>query len=681
MLVFDQLKKNDPQLRLLTIAVLAGLGVLLVGLWWVQIVSAQDYQLNLETQASRTIRIPAVRGKILDRNGQAMAENAPSYDVGLYIDDLRDEFKSEYTLLHPKRIVTNSPPFWMFWNHSRTVRTVPVKLNKDQIENLTWKARYVVASNVVEKVGQRLQHPIPFEFDSFERHYKARLSLPYPLLPNLSPDLVARFEEQATSPDGVDLEIQSIRYYPLQTTAAHLLGHVVSDISSAEGEESYFTYRLPDYRGENGVGIECAYDAYLRGYAGVKSVIVNNQGYRQSETVWEAAEPGSNVVLTVDLELQKAVEDALQHGPDGELTRGAVVVMDVNTGDILAMASSPTFNPNYFVTGFPPGEHARMEENEAERNHATQDNYRPGSIFKPIVALACLENGMDPKAKYTVEPNPRDPFHGYIHSARGFIINKEDTAPPGDDYDFKKALIHSSNSYFIYNGLAPGVLQKIVELGRRFHLGQPIGINTRQEVPGRFPDQKRISSDWSVAETANLCIGQGDIDVTPLQMVVVASALANGGKVLWPRLVDSIRPQNPLPGEQILRFPKGQVRDYVGVRPSTIRTLQEAMLDDTESPGGTAYEAFKGSPVNTELRVCGKTGTAQNIQHGEKNLTTWFLSFAPYEHPHYAVVVMVEMGLHGSGGGTCAPIARKVYEAILKLQQTPAPRPGTVAQN
>src|SRR5579871_2002729 len=167
MLVFDQLKKNDPQLRLLTIAVLAGLFVLLAGLWWIQIVSAQDYQLNLETQASRTVRIPAVRGKILDRNGQALAENAPNYDVGLYIDDLRDEFKSEYTLLHPKKIVTNSPPFWEFWNRSRTVHAAPAKLTKADIDHLTWESRYVVASNVVEQVSQRLQHPITFDFKDF----------------------------------------------------------------------------------------------------------------------------------------------------------------------------------------------------------------------------------------------------------------------------------------------------------------------------------------------------------------------------------------------------------------------------------------------------------------------------------------------------------------------------------
>src|SRR5579862_1641286 len=182
MLVFDQLKKNDPQLRLLTIAVLAGLFVLLAGLWWIQIVSAQDYQLNLETQASRTIRIPAVRGKILDRNNQPLAENAPSYDLGLYIDDLRDEFKSEYTLLHPKRLETNSPPFWKFWDHSRTLRTQPVKLTKDQKDRLTWTARYVVASNVVEQVSQRLQQPLKLDFNDFARHYDKSRALPYTVL-------------------------------------------------------------------------------------------------------------------------------------------------------------------------------------------------------------------------------------------------------------------------------------------------------------------------------------------------------------------------------------------------------------------------------------------------------------------------------------------------------------------
>jgi penicillin-binding protein 2 len=679
MLVFDQLKKNDPQLRLLTAGVLLGFCILLAGLWWVQIVSGRDYQQHLETQAFRTVRIPAVRGKILDRNGLTIAENAPNYSVSLYLDDLREQFRAEYIRLRPMKQVTNTPPFWKFWDRTRSVQSVREKLKKEQIDALTWQARYNVASKVVTQVGAQLQKPVTLDFKDFAQHYNQRLAIPYPILENIGPGLVARFEEQNTNPtNGVDMEIQSTRYYPLHNTAVHLLGHLQPDNDSAEGEESSFWYRLPDYRGT--LGIEYAFDPFLRGHAGGKSVLVNNQGYRQSESIWEAAEPGSNVVLTIDLPLQQAAEAALKNGPAGAHTRGAVVVMDVNTGDVLALASSPSYDPNYYVDrkSFPPNYYSDVIETDgAEKNRATQENYRPGSIFKPIVALACLENGLNPRTVYEVQEDPEKPAAGCIYLGRRKI---RDTAPPGP-YDFKRALIHSSNSYFIYYGLRTGV-DKITDLGRHFHLGERIGLGTRQETTGLFPSESKIKSGWNDGDTANLCIGQGWIDVTPIQMCVVACALANGGKVLWPRMVDHIVPQNPLAGGQPIYFPKSRVRDTIGVRASTLRILQEAMLDDTESPEGTAYLAFRGSPLNAQLRVCGKTGTAQNEENGGITHTTWFLSFAPYEHPRYAVVVMVEMNTGGSGGVTCAPMAREVYEAILKAEQQRSPqRPDTTARN
>jgi len=678
MLVFDQLKKNDPQLRLLTVAILLGMCVLVAGLWWVQIVSGQDYQQHLETQAFRTVRIPAVRGKVLDRNGQTLADNAPDYSVSLYLDDLRDDFKKEYTRIRTTKWVTNSAPFWKFWDHTRTVKQVPASLNNEQIERLNWQARYNVASNVAAKVGAQLQKPISLNFNDFSQHYLKNRALPYPILENIDANQVARFEEQNTNPtNGVDLEIESSRYYPLHSTAVHLLGHLQFDPSSAEGEESYFDYRLPDYRGT--VGIEYSYDQFLRGHAGGKSVMVNNQGYRQSESVWEPAVPGSNVVLTIDLGIQQAAEAALRNkGPYKEKTQGAVVVMDVNSGDVLALASSPTYDPNYYVDrkSFPPGYYTDViMTGGAEQNRATYGNYRPGSIFKPIVALACLDNGMNPNELYNLEPDPLDPRHGYIQITRN--LRKKDTAPP-DKYNFHRALIHSSNGYFIYHGLKPGNLQSIVDIGQRCHLGESFGLNTRQESRGQFPNRKSItSSSWTINSTADLCIGQ-EIDVTPLQMCVIACALANGGKVWWPRLVDRIEPQDPLSDGQPIFYQKGRVRDNLGVKPSSIRILQEAMLDDTENPEGTAYQAFRGSAVDSELRVCGKTGTAQNEINGGITYTTWFLSFAPYEHPRYAVVVMVENG--SSGGGTCAPIAREVYEAILKLEKS-APPSRAVAGN
>ena len=657
MLVFDQLKKNDPQLRLLTAGVLAGLFVLLAGLWWIQIVSAQDYQQHLETQAFRTVRIPAVRGRILDRNGQALAENAPTYSVSLYLDDLRDEFSDEYKHLRGTKTITNAAPFWRFWNRKPTVQTVRTPLTKTQINGLTWQARYDVASNVVAEVGQHLQQPVSLDFRDFALHYRTKLALPYPVISDINPNLVARFEEQTTATNGVDLEIQSSRYYPLQTTAAHLLGHLQRDDSSSEGEESYFRYRLPDYRGI--VGIEYSMDPYLHGHAGGKSVLVNNQGYRQSENIWEPAEPGSNVVLTIDLRVQKVAEEALASAPVTYTppVRGAVIVMDVNTGDVLALASSPPFDPNFYVDrhNFPPDYYSRVIEAEgAEKNRATQENYAPGSIFKTIVGLACLEAGMDPRA--TID-NP-----GYIYIARGKKMG--DLALPGL-YDFRKAMSESSNTYFITNGLRYAHIEGIVKLGQRLHLGERIGLGNNQETPGSFPTMKQVSSHWWVGDTANICIGQGYIAVTPLQMTVMACALANGGKVLYPRFVDRVEPADPSEGQPIV-YPKGRIRDYLGVSRRSLDIVRDAMHSEVEEGTGK-LAAIPGFPM------CGKTGTAEiKDEHGRATgRTTWFLSFAPTDKPRWAVVVMVENG--SFGGPTCAPAAKKIYEELLKIDREPVP--------
>jgi penicillin-binding protein 2 len=623
----------------------------------VQIVSAQDYQQHLETQAFRTVRIPAIRGKILDRNGYIIADDAPNYSISLYLDDLRDEFKKEYTRLRarePMRRVTNSPPFWKVWNRSTSVKMMPAKLTKKEIEALTWQARYDVASNVVAQVGTMLQKPVLLDSNDFVRHYQARLALPYPVLPDIPPDLVARFEEQNTNPtNGVDLEILSARYYPLGTTAAHLLGHLQRDDSSAEGEESYFTYRLPDYRGI--VGIEYGFDAALRGHAGGKSVLVNNQGYRQSESVWEPVEPGSNVVLTLDLRIQQAAEQALAAAATTYTTpvRGAAIVMDVNTGDILALASAPVFNPNNYVQGFPPGEYTRMQELTAEKNRATYETYAPGSTFKPIVGLACLENGLNPKA---IIYNP-----GFIYVGKREI---KDLAAPGD-YDFRKAIMESSNTYFITNGMKAGI-ENIVRLGHRLHFGERMDLDNRQDSRGAFPSLEQVRDHWTGGETANLCIGQGYIAVTPLQITVMTAALANGGKVLWPRFVDHIQSADSTFGSRPgVVYAKGRVRDNLGVSQRSLGILKDAMHAEVEE-GGTGHAAAVPG-----LEICGKTGTAEIMDEHNRmtGRTTWFISYAPEEKPRYAVVVMVEGGLFG--GSSCAPAAKKIYEAILKAEQTP----------
>ncbi len=655
MLIFDQLKKGDPQLRLLTLVVLGGMLILLAGLWWVQIVSYRSYQAHLETQTYRSVRIPAARGKILDRNGVALVENRPTYDVSLYFEDLRDQFKDAYTRLRPARVVTNSLPFWKRWLGFSTVTTQSVRLNKSQLETVEWQARYDVASHVIQQVGAAMQTTISLDLEKFKRHYMTRLALPYPVLSDLNATQIARFEEQPDLSASVDMDVQPERYYPYQTTAAHILGYLQRDDQSRKGEEAYFSYRLPDYRGV--VGIEYGFDAQLRGQAGAKSVLVNNLGYRQTESVWSPAEPGENVVLTIDLYLQQAAEKALHRfGPD---VRGAVVVMNVNTGDILAMVSSPALNPNDFVQGISRSEAAYLNDPTLmpQINRATQANYAPGSIFKPVVALACLKAGLDPDAEID---NP-----GYIYVGRRHI---NDLAPPGE-YNLKRAIMYSCNTYFITNGMKAGA-EAIVKMGEKFHFGQLIGLQTRQETAGYFPTLKRVRSGWYDGDTANLCIGQGSIAVTPLQMAVMTCALANGGKVLWPRLVERIEPQDPTTGQPAEVFPAGRLRDELGVNPHFLQIIKNAMRAEVLEGTGRAAQV-------PGMELCGKTGTAEvtDVHNNKIGKNTWFISFAPYNAPRYAVVVLVESGEFG--GSTCAPVAHDIYEAIQKRE---AGETGTLAQ-
>jgi penicillin-binding protein 2 len=671
MLVFDQLKKNDPQLRTVSLVVICGLGLLLAGLWWVQVVSAREYQESLETQSFRTVRIPAVRGSIMDRNHKVLAENRPTYNISLYLEELRRPFDAAYfQALARKR--TETAQEMAAYEH-KVGRRLTKQERKHFVLSSTNKlelrevARAEVASNVVMQVSQRIQQPVPFEYAKFERHYETRLALPYPIVENLDPTNIARFEEQSTSPMGVDLEVQSTRVYPYQTTAAHLLGSLRRDDSSAVGEEAFFSFRLPDYRGD--LGIEFGFDKELRGTAGAKSVLVNNLGYRQTENIWTPAEAGHNVVLTIDLRIQQAAENALRN-VQGPTTRGAVVVMDVHTGDILALASSPTLNPNAFIhpKGISPEEWQRITEFHAQKDRATQENYAPGSIFKTIVGLAALEAGLNPHEIYHVQPNPEMPSFGAIFVGHRKI---RDTAHPGD-YDFRRALMRSSNSYFITNGLRIGP-ERIIQLGHRFHLGEKIGLPLRQETAGAFP--KEIGAGWTDGNTANLCIGQDPVLVTPLQVAVQISAIANGGKVLWPRLVDRIEPHDPSTGEQPVVFEKGRVRDELGVSQRSMKILHEAMLADTEDPEGTGRHAAVPG-----LRICGKTGTAQiqDERNNKNGQTTWFASFAPYENPRWAVIVMVEDG--ASGGDTCSPVAKPIYTALLERDKLHSGKGETMAR-
>ena len=661
MLVFDELKKNEPHLRLVAVGLAAGLCILLAGLWWVQVVSAREYQEHLTTQAYRTIRLPAVRGKILDREGRVLAENRPRYNLSLYLDDLHRQFDVAYgALLKSARVAQKQKIAAAEKRLDRSLTKVERKqfaFKSEYLTQLRELARVRMANAVAAGVSQKIGEPLAIDAAQFKRHYATRLALPFTVLKNLTPAQIARFQESFTGGLGADLDLQSVRNYPLGLTATHLLGYLTRDDNSYEGEESFYSYRLPDYRGV--VGVEAGFDAQLRGRAGAESVLVNNLGYRQSENIWSQPEPGQNLVMTIDLDLQRAAEASLvKH--QGLDARAAVVVMDVRNGDVLVLASSPAVNPNNFITGFSAADSARLTDVKLrpQINRATQDNFAPGSIFKVIIGLAALEAGLNPEKFYEVQADPSRSGRGCVYVGRRKI---DDTAPPGE-YNFKRAIVRSSNSYFIQTGLQTGV-NRIIALAEKFQLGEKGSLPTRQETAGNLPSFERIREGWSDGDTANLCIGQGEVSVTPLQMAVVYSTIANGGTVYWPRLVSRIEPQDSLLRVVATNFPAGLVRDRIGVSGRNLRILHNAMLAETEDAEGTGQAAKVPG-----LRICGKTGTAQVMDEHNRLVdhTTWFASFAPYESPRYAVVVMVEGG--SSGGGTCAPIAHDIYEKILQKQ-------------
>lgn len=666
MLIFDQLRKSDRHLQLIAVMVLVGMGILMGGLWYLQVISAKRYQADVQGQSFRTVRVPAIRGKVLDRNRQPLADNRPCYNVNLYLEELRRNFRHQYTNSVKREFERAHPK---------------MKLTRSITDELERQARYQVVSNLVVQTSSVIQEPRFLLEKEFLKHYDSSRSLPLPLLKDLSFQQVAMFAEKSPNLSSLALEPQPLRVYRYHTAAAHILGHLRRDDNPSEDEERDFQFRLPDYRGVK--GIEVAFDTELRGKPGVKLVKVNSMQYRQSEEMLTPPEPGQNVILTIDLTIQQAAERALLLA--GEETRGAAVVMNSENGDILAMASAPSFDPNEFMSPILTERWETFFQHEKllpMLNRAVYGEYPPGSVFKIITGLACLEAGLDPDEVYRSAGF-------YRLSLRGRPIG--DTAGAGD-FKFRTAFCFSSNPYFQNFGLKAGP-QKLVEMGVRFGLGERTGISNGMEAKGYFPklDDIRKSSGnrWMDGDTANLCIGQGEIKVTPLQMAVVTAGVASGGKIWQPRLVSRIEPQESQSEIAAIDFPAGQVRRDLMLNPQHLALLRQAMLDDVEfrDPVTGRWGTGRSAAVKG-MRVCGKTGTAQVVAKYDKHIT-WFVSFAPFEAPRYVVVVMVEGG--ASGGGTCAPIAKIIYEALLKREQqlstmpqafaTPSRPPMTTASN
>ena len=645
MLIVDQLRKDDARLRVVAVVVLVGIAILAGGLWRLQVMAAGRYTRSEEAQSVRLVRIPAVRGKILDRNGFALAENRPSYDVNLYLEELRPSFLHEYT----NRVLREA-----------RARREGGKFTMSERLQLQEQARLNVYSNTITAVSSGLGLPLSVSEDGFLRHYRQALALPLPIVDNLDTSQMALFFERCRGVPGIDLEVQAVRSYPFGRLAGHVLGHLQrSDEADNDPDLLIFRYRLKDYQGV--AGVESKFDEALRGRAGVKALRVNSQGYRHEEWYLHPTELGRDVQLTIDVPIQLASERALSKIA-GSATRGAVVVMDVRNGDLLALVSAPAFDPNSFLGRMSPEEFEALNDGKLrpQMNRAVSGAYAPGSIFKVIVGLAALEAGV-------MEPLESHEYLGYWPMG-GKSPPIKDTAPAGF-YDFKRAFKRSSNAYFIDHGIKAG-RERIVAVAQQFGLGEKTGYPLGTEVGGYLPEGENLErlrargDPWTEGDTALLSIGQGAVAVTPLQMAVMTAAVANGGKVLEPRLVLGIGGQ----GDEKPQTFAPRIRSEVGIQARHLQRVREAMLADVEEDEGTGREA-----AILGMRVCGKTGTAE-VKQGRVlvDKITWFVAFAPFESPRYAVVVVVEGG--GSGGRTCAPVARNIFQAIQQREGAGRPQ-------
>ena len=471
------------------------------------------------------------------------------------------------------------------------------------------------------------------------------------LAENVSREIVAKISERNADFPGVTITTQSSRKYNYETLASHILGYI-GKISEKEYNEEQDVYKNDDYVGRT--GIESLFENYLRGTKGKEEIEMTVDGTVTGETVTKEPEQGSTIVLTIDSKLQEVAETALKNNIEkikngGFSSRydakgGSVAVIDVHSGEILAMASYPDYDPNSWVGGISVAEYNQIKENNALFNKAVSGSYAPGSIFKMVTALAGLETGVistnekiNDTGIYTKykDYQPRCWYYNSYHRGHGYL-------------NVSGAIQHSCNYFFYETGNRMGI-NTLDKYAQYFGLGTKTGIELPSETSGTLASPevaKKLGETWSAGQVLQASIGQSYNSFSPIQLVKYIAMVANGGNKIKPTLVKRILNAD---GTESSKTEINQyVKQKLGLEDDTsenlsfsetnIKAVLEGMRSVTEE-GGTASSVFK----NFNIEVGGKTGSAE----AGSNVNAWFAGFAPFNDPEIAVVVMVENGGHG----------------------------------
>lgn len=631
-----------PRLRmallgLIFAAMFTGLGMRLYGL---QVVDTTEYEVQAEANRVRTVQLPAPRGRILDRHGEVIVDNRVASVVAIdraHYDELSDDERNELLL----RLIGE-------------LNADGQEITADQIESRLNDARFS-----------------PYA--------------PVPIARDISEELRIYLAERSADFPAVIAERTTIREYPHGALASNLLGYVGSitegELEDLEESETAGDkpYDLNDTIGK--AGLELAQEEHLRGTPGSQKIEVDAEG-RPVRTIEEVApRPGSDIYLTIDLNLQAVTQDQLElrleearqrppraGRPQNQGTRGAVVVEDPNNGDVLAMASYPTYDPRDFVDGI---SQARWEELNDPANHyplnnwAIQGQWAPGSTYKLFTAYAGLSSGVigpdtvyNDGGGYTIPGCTQEP------------CTVSNSGGANGSLTIREALQVSSNAYFANIGGMMWLQQD--QLGgeeamqgymETLGLGQASGIPLSYEAEGRVPssvwtqeycdaiEPEYCDRNWTAGHNAHMAIGQGSVLVTPLQLANGYSTVANGGTLYQPQIVDRIEPPD---GDAVTVEP--EVTDEVPMPPEVRDPIQDGLMNVTRA--GTASSAFGGFPLDT-WPVAGKTGTGE---FEEKAHTATFVSYGPVNAPQYAISVVMEES--DFGGVSAAPIARSLYDIL-----------------
>ena len=656
-----KIKKENVNLRfnvLTVIVYLVGI-ILLVRLFNLQIVHGAEYRETSNTRLSRESTLEATRGDILDRSGNVFATTRTTFNISLYKTKSDDETLNKCILNITNLLEQNKstyPDNFPINNKKKyTIKDDELKkwLKNYKLDEQTKEEEainyFIKKYKINSQEWDEVRKIIAIRYEITTKGYSSTKSLE--IAKNVSREVVAQISEQNTKYPGITISTDSERVYGYGNLASHVLGYI-GRIGQEEYNASKSTdnpYKNDDYVGRT--GIESMFEDYLRGKDGKEEIEMSVDGTVTGSTVTKDAIQGSTVVLTIDAKLQKVAEDALKNniekikkggfGKRYNAEGGSVVVLDVKTGEVRAIASYPDYNPNSWVGGISTEEYNKIRKQNALFNKAISGAYEPGSVFKMATAIAGLESGVISKTEKINDTGIYKRYNDY--QPRCWIYN--DYHVGHGLVNVQQAIQKSCNYFFFETAYRMGI-EKLDKYANYFGLGTKTGIELPSETSGILASPQTIKN-WSGGRTLQTAIGQQST-FSPLQIAKYTAIVANGGKQINPTIVKNILNSDGTEESksQVKKYVKQKLnlenneKNDIKLSKDNIKLVQQGMKSVAQD-GGTAYNIFK----NFEIEIGGKTGSAE--APGNK-VNAWFTGFAPFDNPEICVVVMVENGGHGN---------------------------------